>query len=202
MVSLIEAEKQGTFQCPAPLLLAVGDLAHALWVGGRETAVDVVGKMPGFWKNVTSALFKKDAVLTTPVFDAQADSRLKGVIVAFGILAIELYNKGNESGGSGSGTPASGSKEPCAEFVGVVERLMSEEKLVLWLSLATKIAASEVEGKDAEGRTLDSGAAALTLLTAIQRLILVSTSLKGNFSPPGGLRKKLVNTAVSNLRNF
>ena len=44
MVSLIDAAKQDTFSCPAPLLLAVGDLALALWVGGRETAVDVVGK--------------------------------------------------------------------------------------------------------------------------------------------------------------
>ena len=189
MVSLIDAGKQNTFQCPAPLLLAVGDLVHALWVGGRETAVYVVGKMPGFWTNVTSALFKKEPVLSTSTFDAEADSRLKGAVVALGILAIELYGKGNEAeGGVGGGKDA--------EFLGVLDKLMTEEKLVLWLGVCAKIAAAKAEGQDSEGKPLDPGAAALTLLSAIQRLVLVATSLKGTYSPPPALRNKLVNTAV------
>ena len=190
MVSLIDAGKQNTFQCPAPLLLAVGDLVHALWVGGRETAVYVVGKMPGFWTNVTSALFKKEPVLATSTFDAEADSRLKGAVVALGILAIELYGKGNE---------AEGKDAASTEFLGVLDKLMTDEKLVLWLGVCAKISAAQAEGRDSEGKPLDPGAAALTLLSAIQRLVLVATSLKGTYSPPPALRNKLVNTAVDIL---
>ena len=192
MVSLIDAAKQDTFHCPAPLLLAVGDLALALWVGGRETAVDVVGKIPGFWKNVTETLFKKSAVLKSnpegDVFDVNADSRVRSAVVALGILAIELYNKGTNSSSSSSSS---------SEFLSVVDQLMKDEKLVLWLGQAAKIAAaSSGEGKDPDGKSLNSETAALTLLSSIQRLVLVSTSLKGSFSAPSSLRNKLISTAV------
>ena len=114
---------------------------------------------------------------------------MRSAVVALGILAIELYNKGTSSSSSSS-----------SEFLSVVDQLMKDEKLVLWLRLAANIAgASSGEGKDPDGKPLSSTSAGLTLLSSIQRLVLVATSLKGAFSPPASLRNKLISTAVCDV---
>ncbi|KAL4219660.1 hypothetical protein ACF0H5_022232 [Mactra antiquata] len=92
VLTLMNLEKQGTYQCPSDLLCACTNFIQALWMGMRETAMAALRAKIQFWPSLCGPLLQD---LDDSGDDPMMHHKLKTVSYILKVLAQELYASGS-----------------------------------------------------------------------------------------------------------